>query len=335
MKYAFALALLVGCGNSAETTPNTSADSSVSETAGDTAAGSYSLQFGPITINPGIENTQCVVKRLGNPERLRVNTVHNVLGGGSHHLVVYRVNDTEERLTPFDCQPFTDTLDPAKGSTLMITQKKDDTLKLPAGVAYTLDANQMIRLEVHYINPTKAPIELKATSTMIPIADADFKFEADFLFIGTPDISLPPNKATTIGPTYFKVPDQYVDAKFFAITGHEHHYGTNVTVNVASSATDPGTSVYNVPDWKWDEPATVQQEPPFTVPAGGGFRFTCDYNNTTNGTVGFGESANQEMCFFWAYYYPSKGAKVCMHTTRGGSPLDFCCPGSAACSFFK
>ncbi|MGZ3423557.1 MAG: monooxygenase [Polyangiales bacterium] len=335
---AFALAFLAGCSSSSSTNPGTTSDgggaddASVSETGA--PLGSYTVQFGPITVNPGIEKTQCVVKRLGNADKLHVGEFHNVLGDASHHLIVYRVNDTVEQTTPFDCKPFTDTLDPTKGSTLMITQKKDETLKLPTGVAYTLDANQMIRLEMHYINATKEAKTLVSTSTMIPIADSDYKDEADFLFIGNPDISLPPGKKTVVGPSFFKLPADYADAKFFAITGHEHQYGTNVTVNSVASKTDPGTPVYNVPGWNWAEPATVFQDPPFTVPAGGGFNFTCEYENTGMDTVSFGESANAEMCFFWAYYYPSHGAKVCVHTNKTGADLDFCCPGSPYCSFF-
>ena len=45
----------------------------------------------------------------------------------------------------------------------------------------------------------------------------------------------------------------------------------------------------------------------------------------------FGESANNEMCFFWTYYYPDKGAHVCFHTDKfvaGG--YDLCCPDSAS-----
>ena len=78
-------------------------------------------------------------------------------------MIVYRVNDTVEQPTPFDCQPFTDTLDPNKGAPLMITQKKDELLTLPAGVAYTLQPNQMMRLEMHYINATIAAADVSAT----------------------------------------------------------------------------------------------------------------------------------------------------------------------------
>ena len=37
------------------------------------------------------------------------------------------------------------------------------------------------------------------------------------------------------------------------------------------------------------------------------------------------------MCFFWAYYYPSKGAKVCFHSAQYNPPsgIDVCCPNAA------
>lgn len=295
--------------------------------------GSYSLKFGPITVAPGVENTQCIVVPLGNASQIRVNQIHNELSQGSHHMIVYRVNDTTPQPTPFDCKPFTDTLDPTKGSTIMITQKHDDVLQLPPGVAYTLNANQMIRLELHYINPGATPITVEATTTMVPIDPALYKYEADFLFIGDPDISIPAHSSQTLGPIFFQLPPEYDGVNFFALTGHEHQYGTNVRISTATSATDPGTSVYDVPGWLWSEPTTVQSNPPFQVAAGGGFNFTCDWNNTSANSVAFGESANNEMCFFWAYYYPSQGgAKVCLHTAQVPGGISVCCPGNAECS---
>jgi len=304
---------------------------------GDAPPGSVAVTFGPETVQPGQENTKCVVKRLGNTTPIHVGTIHNVLSDSSHHLVVYRVNDTAEQLTPFECKPFTDTLDPDKGSTIMISQKHDDALVLPAGVAYTLAANQMVRLEMHYINPSGTAKPVTATSTFIPIENAKFKDEADFLFVGTPDINIPAKSDLTLGPVFIKLPPEYAGVNFFAITGHEHQYGTNVLVSTATSKSDTGTSVYNVPNWVWSEPATVQASPAFKIPANGGFNFTCSWKNTSDKSIKFGESANDEMCFFWAYYYPSKGAKVCLHTDQtGGAGTDACCPGpSPVCGFVK
>ena len=71
----------------------------------------------------------------------------------------------------------------------------------------------------------------------------------------------------------------------------------------------------------------------FTVPTGGGFDFQCTWTNagTSARQVQFGESANDEMCFFWSYYYPSRGAKVCFHSEQGPTgPVDLCCPDAGA-----
>ena len=307
--------------------------------AGVAAGTSYSLTFSPGVVQPGVEQTQCVVQRLGNPSSIHVGTIHNTLSNGSHHMIIYRSNDTVEQTTPFACVPFTDTLDPSKGSTLMVTQKHDDVLNLPQGVGFTLDANQMIRIELHYINPTQAALDVSATTTFVTMDDSQFKDEADFLFIGDPDITLPPSSKTTLGPIFFQLPSEYEGVHFFAITGHEHKLGTGVNVSLASSATDPGKSIYDVPGWLWSEPATVVADPPFSVPPSGGFRFSCDWTNTSDQTVKFGESANDEMCFFWAYYYPSQGARVCMHTNQtnqSNGGLSLCCPGpSPICSIIQ
>jgi hypothetical protein len=296
------------------------------------------ISFPSTVVAPGVEKTECVLLNLGNPKPLHIGAIHNSLGEGSHHLIVYRVADTIERTTPYACQPFSDTLDASKGSPLMVTQKKDDLLQLPSGVAYSLAANQMVRLEMHYINPTAKELTISASSTVIPISDEDFHDEADFLFIGNPDIRVAAHATAVLGPTFFQLPEELAGVKFFAMTGHEHQFGTNVQVATTTDASDPGTMVYDVPDWKWNEPKTQTFDTPITVPANGGFNFTCSWNNTSDQSVRFGESASYEMCFFWAYYYPSQGAKVCFHSKRissGGAALDLCCPDHPLCTLLN
>jgi len=292
---------------------------------------SFTVTFDPVTVASGTERTQCVVKRLGNDTAIKVHQIHNQLLDGSHHLIVYRTNDTEEAPEPVDCQPFVDTLDPERGSPLMVTQKKDEVLTLPDRVGFVLDANVMIRLEMHYLNATQGDIDVSATSTFVTMPDDEFEHAADFLFLGNPDIDIPPNSSYTLGPTFLPLPDNLAGSKFFGITGHTHQWGTNVTVDYAPSEAGPDTSLYDIPGWQWDEPATVRLDPPLELASGGGFRFTCEYDNMSSNQVGFGESAEDEMCFFWAYYYPSKGAFVCAHTDEFGG-FDLCCPGSDLCS---
>ncbi len=298
--------------------------------------GSFEVAFGPVTVPGGTEKTQCVVKRVGNGETLRVGRMQNRLGNASHHLIVYRTEDTEERPTPFDCIPFVDTLDPTKGAPLMVTQKSEEELTLPKGVAFTFAPNQLVRLELHYVNASAQPKELRASSTFIGLPASEYRDEADFLFVGNPDIKLPPRSKVTLGPTFLPLPETHEGVHFFAMTGHEHQFGKNVKVEIATAKGAPTRAVYDVPDWIWSEPKTVFHDPPVDVPKGGGFQFTCDWENTSDKQVSFGEKADNEMCFFWAYYYPSRGPQVCVHTDQLKSgPVDVCCPGDLRCGFLK
>ena len=294
--------------------------------------GSPEIAFGPVNVPGGVEKTQCITKRLGNSKQLRVNRIQNRHGDASHHLRVYRVADEKEQLTPIDCDPFTDTIDPTKGSPLMVTQKAEEELALPKGVAFTLAPNQMVRLEMHYVNASAEAKSLKATSTFIEIPEPEFKYEADFMFVGNPDIKIPPKSKFTLGPTYLPLPETHEGIHFFAITGHQHKMGKNVRVDVVPAKDGPAKSVYDVKNWLWNEPETVFHDPPFDIPKGGGFRFTCDFENVTDKEVRFGEKANNEMCFFWAYYYPSMGSQVCFHTDQVKNGVDLCCPGDLRCA---
>jgi hypothetical protein len=289
--------------------------------------GTYTVNWGPYTAQPGEEGTKCVDLHLGNPGPIHVNEIHNNLGEASHHFIVYRKATAEAGYeTPRDCVPFVGTLNPMNGAPLMITQKFDETLTLPPGVAFTLQQDQVVRLEMHYVNTGEEPVTIMASAEFT--STLTFEHEADFLFAGTPDIDLPPGPETqTVGPAFLPFVPSLAGSKVFAITGHTHTYGTAVRVANATSASDPGTEIYNPETFNWDEPETTRLDPPVIIPAAedGGFRFSCDYVNTSGQRIGFGENADDEMCFFWLYYYPSKGAKVCFHTEQQGGH-DVCCP---------
>ncbi|HEY5950537.1 MAG TPA: hypothetical protein VIV40_33830 [Kofleriaceae bacterium] len=297
-----------------------------------------SLTWGPVSVPAGRESTQCVWMRLGNQSEIKVHQMHNVLNDASHHLIVYKDDmDTTEQLTPTPCQPFTGALNTTGMiAPIAITQKHDDMIFLPNRVAYTFAPNQMVKLEMHYINSSDTEKSVQATVDFYIADPSTIDYEASILFTGSPDVSIAAGETKTLHQ-FFTVPD-YLDlsaAKIFAITGHTHKLGTNVSVRVAPAKAGPMTDVYSPDPFKWDEPVTTSYNgDPFSIPNGGGLDFECSWTNTTNAAVGFGESANDEMCFFWAYYYPSQGSKVCIHTEQygGANGLNACCPGDSICS---
>ncbi len=324
-----AIGLTAACGSDSPA----NGDAPIGADAGiDAPPGSiFKVTWGPLSVPPGQEDTRCVDVSIKNAAAIKVHSMHNKLSAGSHHLIVYRdATITTESLTPTPCQPFAGTLRGGGTTPIMITQKKDDSLTLPDGVAYSFAANQFIRLEMHFINTTDAPIDIVATSEFVTMPAADVKNEADFLFMGTPDINIPAGQSQTIR-RFLKMPPELSNANIFAITGHTHKMGTDMQVNYSNGFMMPTTSVYKPTVFNWDEPDTTFATPPFKIPANGGFDFQCSYTNTSAATVKFGESANEEMCFFWAYYYPSVGSRVCAVTDQINGPEGYsiCCPNPA------
>jgi hypothetical protein len=295
----------------------------------------YAIEYGPIAVAPGQEATRCMTVRLSNTASIKVHQMRNLLSPGSHHVIVYKDDDpaSVEKPTPYECRPFSGALNlSGLSAPVMITQKQEDALTLPNKVAYTFAPNQMVRIEMHYINSTDQPLMVHATSEFYAVPDSEIDHEASILFIGTPDIEIPPGATMDI-QRYFSSQRAQLDlgdARFFAITGHTHHYGLDVTVSTAATSGGERTSVYAPSQFEWAEPETATHRPEFKLPDGGGFDIKCSYHNTSNDTVRFGESANDEMCFFWAYYYPSKGSHVCVNATYMGLNVDVCCPDAGS-----
>ena len=296
----------------------------------------FTISWGPVTVGPSIEDTRCVEKRLGNDAAAWIGALETHITS-SHHLIVYRVPGTEERPEPYPCEPFRDTLQPeSAGAPLMVSQIEDERLELPSGVAFGVAADQMVRLELHFVNYTDADLTVQAQVTFETLAPELFRDEADFLFTGNPDIRLEPG-ANVLGPTWFPLPEELADVNIFGMTGHTHQWGTNVQVEQRLARDAAGTMVYDYEGWSWQEPPVARFDPALAMPRASGFRFTCEWQNDSGGTVDFGENADDEMCFFWSYYYPSQGHKVCVHSDQyddglGEPGTDLCCPGSPYCS---
>ncbi len=254
-------------------------------------------------VAPGEENTKCLQVRLGNTDPVKIGRVHNKLSAVSHHLVVSAVTDpTETESDLFDCSPFRAVL---IGAPLTVSQKHDDTILLPDGVAFPLEAAQLMHLEMHYINTGTDTADVTATSDLYPLASPgpDVQ-EASFIIIGTFAINLPANSQHENPWSYVKLPDAFANSNIYGATGHTHRFGTAARLAVSGpDGADPNI-IYDPSPFTWSEAELKFFDQPQHVPAGGGFSFQCAWNNTSDATVTYGESALQEMCFFWTYYYP-------------------------------
>jgi hypothetical protein len=267
--------------------------------------------IGPLTIDAGGEETVCIVKRLDNTEDIMATSFVADLAPGSHHLIVYKSTDTEENLTPFACSPFVGLIDQT-AEPLMLVNKLHLQYDFPPNVGMMLPAGQMLRIEAHYINTTAAQITGQGNITVhgIPTAQATGYQNADFGFWGTTRINIPAKSAYTT-PVHYQ--GGLAGSKIFGLTTHQHQLGTRVQVwQTSGLQTAPADSALVMDEQDWSNPALKAFDPPLSFDGTDGFSYQCSWQNSTDQTVSFGESALDEMCFVGFYYYPSQGFDICV-----------------------
>ena len=312
----------IGCAGDDEATPtpvgsdDVEADTSAGEPdvgPGDSdttavEAGTYQISLQSWTVGVGEEVTRCAVVELGNDAPIQVGAIQTTLAKGSHHLIVYKT-DQELTAEPYECEPFTDTL---ISQPLMISEIGAERLELPDGVALPIPAGQRILLEAHYLNYYAEPIEASATVTFETRKPEEVEHTAGIALLGTSVFNALPGQASESPWVWIDMPN---GSKVYALTGHTHQWGTNVEVQISQGRFEDGDSVYP-PDgepFKWNEAPIAKFSPALELASGQGIRFKCHYMNESDSPVGFGLSANEEMCIVWAYYYPSEGYELCVH----------------------
>jgi hypothetical protein len=259
--------------------------------------------IGPIPVAPGVEKTVCITKRLGDADDLVISGYSATLAPGSHHLIVYASTATQEDLTPTPCRPFVG-LATQNVVPLVLVNKLAIDWTFPSGIGVEVPANQMLRIEAHYINTTSATLQGAGSVTFqgSPKSSAPPYTPASFLFWGTDNINIPPMSKSSTGPIFMA---GTANTHLISIFTHQHELGTGIQVWASSGPGDMSNSIANDPDWS--NPSWRLVNPPVDFNGTNGLTFQCSWDNTTPYPIVFGESALDEMCFIGGYYYPGNG----------------------------
>jgi hypothetical protein len=314
----FPVAALTGCSADRRTRPvtntyhaperdahNTGVDGATTDTDSGSTDNTVSMTMGPVNVTPGQERVVCLDRKLPTDHAIDIDKISAEITTGGHHLVFYKSNETVESAAPFECSSFRGVFN--RMVPLFIAQKHDSELQFPKGIAYTLPAAQMVRIELHFLNTTAAPLDVSGAVHLGIAKEGAVTDHANISFIGSLNINIPPNSEATVGPLFHTFSKA---RQIFGLTGHEHQRGTGFTIDLGAQGGQM-TSVYSNNDWA--EPPLTVFDPPLPVEAGQGLRFACKYFNPTNQAITFGEGFNQEMCFLWAYYYPDMGFEIGLH----------------------
>jgi hypothetical protein len=223
-------------------------------------------------------------------------------------MTIYTSADTVERRVPFDCTGFDSVL--GGDRPLFIAQQHQAKIEFPEDeggvpVGHKIGPQQMVRLEMHSLNTSAQPTAVAGRVFLDTVPLSTKVTETDIAFWGTFDISIPPSSAWE---TSVKFIQAIADTRTFALTTHQHQLGTRMRVwhaNDASDTADPPVA----DSTNWSDPPLEMLRPPLVFGSDGklGLAYKCEWKNPTAKPVSYGESANDEMCFLWHYYYPAMG----------------------------
>lgn len=163
-------------------------------------------------------------------------------------------------------------------------------LRFDEGVGHVLAAGTQLVLQMHLFNTSDHRVKQAVEIRMIRSTAANPTPVSPWA-IGSADIKLAPRQAGKAQ----KVCTQTGPVKVLAVFPHMHTLGTRMTIEVGKSL-DAMRPLYARDPFSFDDQRMEKKL--LSLDTGDLLRVTCDYMNTTDREVGFGESSTDEMCFF-------------------------------------
>ena len=264
----------------------------------DDGHGTYTIALDSFTVAPGEERYAC--QDFANPFGSDSAAIHGFashLTPGSHHLLVfYKAGAADAPLADCSGSEF------APGP--YGSQRPDDSIVYPDGVAAIVAPTDGFRVQAHYLNATAAPLEVHVTVTLTRIDGAAVRDRASILFFSNSAIDVPAGASNVVAQKTCTLP---FAVELVQATGHMHSHGTRFV------ATAAGQTIFSSSVYSDVTPALF--DPPLALPAGTAVTFACTYDNSAGATpLTFGDSARtDEMCIFSAQFFPAPfGGWTCL-----------------------
>jgi hypothetical protein len=250
----------------------------------------------PFMLGPGEEQVNCYyIPAIGKTRYASKFTVD--MNPGSHHLVVFRVDERKlnGNLLPPGPTPCTQ-IDIPQGIDGMLpgSQQQHFEVAMPDGVGIKIEAYHGMYFQSHYINATQSPITTKVTYRIDHVDPSAVQQVGGVLFYSNYNLNIPPGMSvatqTCLAPQDFKL---------LLATGHMHKHGLTFDATVGAD------NIFHTDNW--DQPnAAFFPDPGMTVTKDSPIGWSCAYNNTGSSTIHFGNSAvTDEMCILAGVYYPA------------------------------
>jgi hypothetical protein len=266
--------------------------------------------MGTFTVAAGAEIFMC--QDFNNPfggVDVAIGQSESDMTPGSHHLHVFYGADNPPSPTVTACaNPF------EFRSLLHGAQQPHYVVAYPAGMAAKLQGSLGLRLQAHYINTTASDFQATVVVRLTKVDPSTVTKWIAQLYFNRTVLSVPPGNGQQVTTTC-TVPSTYGQISLISGVSHMHSRSVRFVANTSSGTNLIDTTI-------WDEPPTQTYSPPISLNPGDSITWTCTYNNTTMGTLTFGDSAiKNEMCIFLARFYsaPSGNDIECQSPAPNGA----------------
>jgi hypothetical protein len=253
-----------------------------------------------VTLAPGEERERCLYLPGQNTEEAWIRRIELVARDGLHHALVAKA--TEERTDEIDCfglpeiemDDYRNVPEPIFGSSTQVTQ---EVVELPDGVAVPLPAAQPLVVDYHLINTTDADQQGELWINL-EFMDSSEEPEPARLYAMSAIVNIAiPAQGTQTLTTTCTFP---ADANLLSLTPHMHSRGRAFSASLLGDVETPLLDTT-----RWENPETTWFQPEVAVRAGDALRFSCSWENDGDTDVGFGASADDEMCVTFGYHWPA------------------------------
>lgn len=224
----------------------------------------------------------------------------SALPPGAHHAILFTTtSELPAGLMDRSCAEIFD-LDEL-GPSVFWTAERHTTIDLPSGVALGLKKGTRLAIDLHFINPRRAPIEGEIAINMSFAKPEEVRQLAGVYSLV--------NFTLAVDPYARKLEQRRCDAKkemnLLTTRLHMHYSGKGAAVRIvrADGSIVPLATLERAEDAPW----TIFPFPGKRVALGDALEWECDYENPTGERMRFGASATDAvMCNAGGYYYPAE-----------------------------
>lgn len=189
------------------------------------------------------------------------------------------------------------------GFPIFPSQRDNQQITLPEGVAAPLALPLVAVFSHHYVNPTDTPLIINTALNLSTLEAESVESVGELVFSDIGDLSVSPGTRRSEARTCVLEADR----KVALVSTHTHEWGDCATMNRYDSSTGQVEPAPFYVNRNWDQPPILHFEPgTFELEAGDGIHWACHYRNPTDRTLVNDGTAEGEMCVIAAVTWPSE-----------------------------